>query len=69
MVHKNIEEVLGRLIAYFPLIHHGPHKKDASKIIFVAAGKSLPSCYLATLGGYTDRSTDSPLIRHGPYRK
>jgi hypothetical protein len=36
---------------------------------FAAAGKYLPSCYLATTGGYTDRPTDSPLIGHGPDRK
>jgi hypothetical protein len=38
--HKKFWE---ELIAYFPLIRHGPHRK--------------PSCCLATIGGYTDTHT------------
>jgi hypothetical protein len=46
------------LITYFPLIRHGPHWKRGLQF-FVAAGTSLPSCYLVTIGGYTDRPTDT----------
>jgi hypothetical protein len=52
------------LIAY-----RGPHRKLRLQQFFVATGTSLPSFYLATVGGYTDRPTDSPLIRHRPHRK
>jgi hypothetical protein len=44
------------LIAYFPLIH-GPQRKRRLQQFFAAAGTSLPSCYLATMRGYTDRPT------------
>jgi hypothetical protein len=63
---KKFKEVL---IAYFPLIRHGPHRKRRLQQFFIAVGKSLPSFYLATIGGYTDRPTDSLLIRHGRHRK
>jgi hypothetical protein len=56
------------LIASFPLIRYGPHRKRLQQF-FVAAGTSLPNCYLAMIGGYTYRTTDSPLITHGPDRK
>jgi hypothetical protein len=39
------------------LIRHGPHRKRRLQQLFVAAGTSLPSCYLATIGGYTDPRT------------
>jgi hypothetical protein len=55
-----------KLIAYFSLILHGPHRKRHLQHFFVAAETSLPSCYPATIRGYTDRPTDSPLIGHGP---
>jgi hypothetical protein len=48
------------LIAYFPLIRHGPHRKRRLQQFFVAAGTSLPSCYLATIDGYVYTPTDSP---------
>jgi hypothetical protein len=40
------------LIAYFPLIRPGPHRKRLLQL-FVAAGTCLPSRCLATIGGYT----------------
>jgi hypothetical protein len=42
------------LIAYFPLIRHGPHRKRLLQQSFVSAEKSSPSCYLAMIEGYTD---------------
>jgi hypothetical protein len=57
------------LIAYFPFIRHEPHRKRRLQRFFFAAGTSLPSRYLATIGGYTERPRDSPFIREGPYRK
>jgi hypothetical protein len=38
------------LIAYFPLIRHGPHRKRRFQQFFVAASTSLQSCYLAMMG-------------------
>jgi hypothetical protein len=57
------------LIVYFPLIRHGLHRKRRLQKFFIVVGTSLPSCYLVTIGGYTDRPTDSSYIRHGPHRK
>jgi hypothetical protein len=57
------------LIAYFPLIRHGQHRKRRLQQFVVATETSLLSCYLAMILGYTDRPTDSPLIRHGPHKK
>jgi hypothetical protein len=62
----NCEHVL---IAYVPLIWHGPHRERCLQQFFVAGGISLPNCYLATVRGYTDTFIDSLLIRHGPHRK
>jgi hypothetical protein len=56
------------LIAYFPLIRHGSHRKLCLQQSFVAAETCLPSRCLATIGGYTDRPTGSPFIRHGQHR-
>jgi hypothetical protein len=42
------------LTIYFPLIRHGPHRKWLLKQLFVATGTYVPSCYLATIGRYTD---------------
>jgi hypothetical protein len=53
------EKLREELIAYFLLIRHGPHRKRRSRQFFVAAGTSLPSCYLAIIGGYTNRPTDT----------
>jgi hypothetical protein len=47
------------LIAYFPLLTHGPHRKRRLKIFFISARTTLPSCYLATIGGYRDRPTST----------
>jgi hypothetical protein len=38
------------LIAYFPFIRHGLHRKRLVQQFFVAAGTSLPSRCLATIG-------------------
>jgi hypothetical protein len=43
-------------------MRHEPHRKRHLHQFFFAAGTSLPSRCLATLEGYTDRPTDSPLI-------
>jgi hypothetical protein len=40
----------GELIAYLPLIRHGPLRKRRLQF-FIAAGTSLQSCYLTTIGG------------------
>jgi hypothetical protein len=51
------------VIAYFLLIRHGPHRKQRQQF-FVAAGISLQSCYLATLGRYkqTHRHTRPTIL-------
>jgi hypothetical protein len=36
-------------------------KENDFQQFFIAAGMSLPSCYLTAIGGYTDRAIDSPL--------
>jgi hypothetical protein len=46
-----------------------PHKKRRLEQFSFAEGMRLPSRYLAKIGGYTNRPTGSPLVRHGPYRK
>jgi hypothetical protein len=56
------------LITYFPLKRHGLYRKRRLQQFFVAAETSLPSFYLVRIWGYTDRPTDSPLIRHGQHR-
>jgi hypothetical protein len=53
---KERQEILEELIAYFPLIRHWAHRKQRLQQFFIAAGTSLPSSYLATIGGYTDRA-------------
>jgi hypothetical protein len=68
-VTKKNKKFREELIAYFPLIRHGPHRKRHLQQFLVAAGTCLSSRCLATIGGYTDRLTGSPLIRHGPHRK
>jgi hypothetical protein len=47
----------------------GPHRILCLEQLFVAAGTCVPSCYLAEIGEYKDRPTDSVLIRHGSHRK
>jgi hypothetical protein len=64
-LHKMFWE---ELITYFTLIRHWPHGKRRLQQFSVALGTSLPNCYLATIDRYTDRPTDSPLIRHRPHR-
>jgi hypothetical protein len=53
------------LIAYFSLIHHGPHRKQCLQQFFLAARTSLPICYPETVV-----VTESPLsnesMRHTP---
>jgi hypothetical protein len=41
------------------LIRHGLHRERRFQQVFVVAGTSLPSRYLAMIGGYTDRPTDT----------
>jgi hypothetical protein len=41
---------LGVLIAYFPFIRHGPHRKRRLQQFFVSVGMCLPSRCLATIG-------------------
>jgi hypothetical protein len=43
-------------ITYFHWIRHGPKRKRRLQQYAVAAGASLPSCYLAMIGGYILRS-------------
>jgi hypothetical protein len=57
------------LIAYFPLIRHGPHRKRRLQQLFVAAETCSHSHCLAVIGVHTDRPIDSPFMRHGPHRK
>jgi hypothetical protein len=57
------------LIAYFPFMQHGLHRKRRLQQYFYTAGMCIPNCCLATIPGYTDRTTDFPFIRHGPRRK
>jgi hypothetical protein len=47
------------LIVYFPLIRQGPYRKRHVQHLFVAAGMSLLSFRLSTIGKYTDRCTDA----------
>jgi hypothetical protein len=47
------------LIAFITLIRHGPHRKRRLQQFFLATGRSLPSSSLATIGGYTDKPTDT----------
>jgi hypothetical protein len=49
--NKKLWEVL---LVYFPLIRHNSQRQHL-KQFFVTAGTSLPSCYLAMIGGYTDK--------------
>jgi hypothetical protein len=44
-------------LEYFPLIRHEPYRIRRLQQFFVAAGRPLPSCYLATIWGYTYRPT------------
>jgi hypothetical protein len=64
-VYENWEE----LITYFPLIRHGPQRKQYLQQFFIPTGTCLPSHCLATLRRYTDRPTDSHLIWHGLHKK
>jgi hypothetical protein len=57
------------LISCIPLVRHGSHLKRRLQHFFVAAGTSLPSCYLATKRGYAGRPTESLSERHGPHIK
>jgi hypothetical protein len=50
------QELLGRTnrLLTCTRTRHGSHRKRRLQQFFVAAGTSLPSCYLATIRGYTD---------------
>jgi hypothetical protein len=74
VMEKNTTELrnkrfLQKLIAYFPLRRHGRHRKRRLQQFFFAAGTCFPSRCLATIEGYTDRSTLPRLVRHGRHRK
>jgi hypothetical protein len=56
-------------IACFSLTRHWPLRKQRFQQFSVTTRTSVLNCCLATIGGYTDRDTDFPLIRHGPHRK
>jgi hypothetical protein len=51
-----LSKKFGELIAYFPLIRLWQHRKRRLEKFFLATGTSLPSCYLATIGWYTDKT-------------
>jgi hypothetical protein len=61
-VWKSNDKFWEEIIAYFPLIRHGPHRKRLLQQFFVAAGTYLPSCYLEAIGRYTDPQTTRPTI-------
>jgi hypothetical protein len=67
--HVMLQVVLGRTYRLFSFMRHGLHRKRRLRQFFVAAGTLLRSYHLATIGGYTEKHTDSPLIIHGPHRK
>jgi hypothetical protein len=50
------------LIAYFHLVRHEPHRKRRFQQLFVAAGTSLPSCYLATIGDTETHESNNTFI-------
>jgi hypothetical protein len=56
------EKFWEELIAYFPLIRHGSHRKRRLQQFFVAAGTSLPSWYLITKGRCTDIHTRPTIL-------
>jgi hypothetical protein len=56
------KKFLEELMACFPLIRHVLHRKRRLQQFFVAAGTSLPNCYLATIWGYTDSQAQAPTI-------
>jgi hypothetical protein len=56
--YKN-KKLWEELIAYFPFIRHGSHRKQCLQQFFVA-GTSLPSYYLETIWGYTGPQTHMP---------
>jgi hypothetical protein len=65
--NKNFWEEL--VYSYFHLIRHGCHTKRRLQQFFFATGTFLANCYVTTIGGYTERPTDSRLIRHESHRK
>jgi hypothetical protein len=65
---KNLQ-VLGRTNRLLSFDTKRTAQKVTPPIIFIAAGMFLPSCYLATIGGHTERPIVSPSIRHRPHRK
>jgi hypothetical protein len=66
--HNSNRKFWEELNAYFLLIQHRQHWKRSLQQFFVAAGTSLQGWYLSTIGGYTHKPTDSPLVRNGPLR-
>jgi hypothetical protein len=55
---KKNKKFWDELLAYFPSIRHGPQRKRRLQQSFVAGGPCLPSCYLPTIGRYTEKHTD-----------
>jgi hypothetical protein len=47
--------------SYLPLTLHWSHKKRSLLQFFIAAGIYLPSCFLATVGRYKNRPTDTSI--------
>jgi hypothetical protein len=66
---QKVVEFWEKVIACFPLMQYGPQGKRRLQQYFVAAGTILKSCYLATIGRYTDRPTYSSLVTHEPHIK
>jgi hypothetical protein len=52
-------ELWEETITYFTLIRHCPHRKRRLQKFIVVAGKSLPSCYQATIREYINRPIDT----------
>jgi hypothetical protein len=67
--HNNKQKVLGRTNSLLSFDTTSTAQKSKPQQIFVAGGTSLPSHYLATIRGYTDRPTDFPLTWHEAHRK
>jgi hypothetical protein len=57
------------LMAYSPLIRHGPHRKQRLQQLFVAAETSLPSRCIATIRGYAQKDPQTPHWYDRPHRK
>jgi hypothetical protein len=61
--------VLKRSVGYWAFDMTRTSYKTTPQQLFVAAGTCLTNRCLADVEGYTDRPTDSTLLRHGSHRK